>query len=231
MTSPKPLRVMVVGPCQVGKSTLINVLIRSRRAKTGDGMKPCSQRCREFRSPCKRLVFVDAPGINAEDDHDLVVEEGFERCDAAVFVATGIRQLSQAELRLGGLIARKRIPTVLVVNCWPNGWDMNGDPERLRGDVGGTIQGQFSNLGGKVIRCEKLNIEWAAAARGILPKTRAEKLIYEFGGGSAESRDELELRSRVQELEKLLMPRAAEALEQGSLEYSVLLSKFFNGWR
>ena len=56
----KPVRMMVMGMPNVGKSTLINALLKRKVAKTGD--EPAVTRHRAAR-PRRRMELIDTPGL------------------------------------------------------------------------------------------------------------------------------------------------------------------------
>ncbi len=226
------LRVAVVGEYQAGKSTLINVLLGGRRAKMGDGTRPTTGKIRGYRVSRREIYLVDTPGVNAHEHHDIAAEEELPQCDAAMFVVKSIRDLNEPQIRLAGVVERAGIPAILVVNCWKNrGWN-DGDPDHAKQIIADTIERKLQIVGTKLVWSGLVNIEWAAAARGVLvDRKRAEKLILEHGGMCGDAVRILERRSRIRELERILMPSLAEALDGGALEYSVLVSKFLNCWR
>jgi|HubBroStandDraft_1064217.scaffolds.fasta_scaffold56663_1 GTP-binding protein EngB required for normal cell division len=63
---PKPLTVLVCGATGVGKSTLINTLVRRSAAQTGIGT-PVTQNTVRIESPSGEMAFYDSKGLEVED--------------------------------------------------------------------------------------------------------------------------------------------------------------------
>jgi GTP-binding protein len=115
--------VAIVGRPNVGKSTLFNRLVGSRRAIVGD--EPGITRDRlygegEWRG--RRMRIVDTGGI-LPDDKDLIPAEIFSQAkvalkeaDAVIMVVDGRTELSSADLDLARLLIRGGKPLFLAVN-------------------------------------------------------------------------------------------------------------------
>jgi GTP-binding protein len=113
----------IVGRPNVGKSTLFNRLVGSRRAIVGD--EPGITRDRlygeaEWRG--HRLHIVDTGGI-LPDDKDLIPAEIFrqakvalEEADAIVLVVDGRTELAAPDLDLARMLIRSGKPVLLAVN-------------------------------------------------------------------------------------------------------------------
>jgi len=113
----------IVGRPNVGKSTLFNRLVRSRRAIVGD--EPGITRDRiygEAEWAGRRLRVVDTGGI-VPDDQALIPAEIFrqarvalEEADAIVLVVDGRTELASPDIDLARLLLRTGKPLVLAVN-------------------------------------------------------------------------------------------------------------------
>jgi GTP-binding protein len=115
--------VAIVGRPNVGKSTLFNRLVGSRRAIVGD--EPGITRDRlygeaEWRG--RRLRIVDTGGI-LPDDKDFIPSEVFRQAkvalkeaDAVIMVVDGRTELASPDLELARLMIRSGKPLFLAVN-------------------------------------------------------------------------------------------------------------------
>ncbi len=113
----------IVGRPNVGKSTLFNRLVRSRRAIVGD--EPGITRDRlygEAEWAGRKLRVVDTGGIIPEDKA-LIPSEIFrqarvalEEADAIVMVVDGRTELAGPDLELARLLQRTGKPLLLAVN-------------------------------------------------------------------------------------------------------------------
>jgi GTP-binding protein len=113
----------IVGRPNVGKSTLFNRLVRSRRAIVGD--EPGITRDRiygEAEWAGRKLRVVDTGGI-VPDDQALIPAEIFrqarvalEEADAIVLVVDGRTELASPDIDLARLLLRTGKPLVLAVN-------------------------------------------------------------------------------------------------------------------
>src|SRR5438045_4123477 len=119
---PTPL-IAIVGRPNVGKSTLFNRLVGSRRAIVGD--EPGITRDRLYGETNWRghdLRVVDTGGIIPEDK-ELIQSEifrqakvAFEEADAIVMVVDGRTELAAPDMELARLLIRSGKPVFLVVN-------------------------------------------------------------------------------------------------------------------
>ena len=113
----------IVGRPNVGKSTLFNRLVRSRRSIVGD--EPGITRDRiygEAEWAGRKLRIVDTGGI-IPDDQALIPAEIFrqarvalEEADAVVLVVDGRTELASPDIDLARLLLRTGKPLVLAVN-------------------------------------------------------------------------------------------------------------------
>jgi GTP-binding protein len=119
----KPLALAIVGRPNVGKSTLFNRLVGSRRAIVGD--EPGITRDRlygvaEWRG--RPLRIVDTGGI-IPDEKEFIPAEifrqarfAFEEADAVIMVADGRTELAAPDLELARLLMKTGKPLFLAVN-------------------------------------------------------------------------------------------------------------------
>lgn len=118
-----PPTLAIVGRPNVGKSTLFNRLVRSRRSIVGD--EPGITRDRiygEAEWAGRKLRVVDTGGI-VPDDQALIPAEIFrqarvalEEADAIVLVVDGRTELASPDIDLARLLLRTGKPLVLAVN-------------------------------------------------------------------------------------------------------------------
>ena len=140
-TAIKPLTVAIVGRPNVGKSTLFNRLIGSRRAIVGD--EPGITRDRLYAAAEWRgrpLRMVDTGGI-VPDDADFIPSEIFRQAKVAldeaaavVMVVDGRSELAAPDMELARLLNRTGKPVFLAVN--------KIDTEKQR-----SLVGEFHRLG------------------------------------------------------------------------------------
>lgn len=109
-----PLRVVVVGDFQIGKSSLVNCLLADSAAETGEGYFPTTDAAAEYPF-APGVVLVDTPGYNDANPEMSKISDGeIRKADAVIFVKT--------ETTLGArdkCILRKadRKPTLVCFNC------------------------------------------------------------------------------------------------------------------
>ena len=122
-TAPPAATIAIVGRPNVGKSTLFNRIVGSRRAIVGD--EPGITRDRlygEAEWQGRRLKLVDTGGILPEDK-DLIPSEiyrqarvAFEEAAAIVMVVDGRTELAAPDLELARLLRKANKPLFLAVN-------------------------------------------------------------------------------------------------------------------
>jgi GTPase Era involved in 16S rRNA processing len=224
--TPIPLRVAVVGHFQVGKSTLINCFLRERLAACGDTTCATTSVGTDYVSRCGRVVFVDTPGVNAENPHDAVALKELERSDAALLIVRSTHSLEEAVLKLVTTLSRRRMAVAVAVNCWDDRIWHDGDPEKVNPTVVETIQSQIQTVGINTMCFERVNIEWAAAARQCLDEERSRILhrntaAQSFGAGSL-----LEKGSRLEAIERFFLPHPFDAFSPNGFEAKTLAGNF-----
>jgi GTP-binding protein len=115
--------VVIVGRPNVGKSTLFNAILRSRRSIVGD--EPGITRDRiygqgDFRG--RKFDLIDTGGI-IQDDHALIPSEilrqarvALESADHVIFLIDGRSELTAADRDLAGMLRKLGKPVALAVN-------------------------------------------------------------------------------------------------------------------
>ncbi len=220
----KSLKIAVVGHFQVGKSTLVNCLLRKRAAKCGDTTTSTTEKAKKYQ--CHHLTLIDTPGINAEDAHAAEMEKSVQQADLALLVVTTEKVLSTPLCHMITYIGKQRIPLYGVINCWDDkNWN-DGDPTNMNDQLINTIQTQIKECLNP-IDMAVVNIEWAAAARGCLENVGRQKMILK-----EKNSNYLEEASKFQEVEQFLFPENYSlAFSKFGLEYAALVSKFIRRYK
>lgn len=124
---PKVLRIAVVGRPNVGKSTLINAILREKRMITspiaGTTVDAVDS---EVLWGDRPYVFIDTAGIRRKSKTEQGVEvlsvvqtrKALERCDLAILVMDGESGVTDQDEKIGGLIEEVGCSVILVVNKW-----------------------------------------------------------------------------------------------------------------
>ena len=126
-----PLKIAVVGRPNVGKSSIINALTRSKRVivtpvagTTRDAVDvPFEVETAGVR---QRYVLIDTAGLRkfrrVDDSVEFFsvkrTEDSVERCDIVVFVLDAETGITEQDKKVGDLIVEKRKACVVVVNKW-----------------------------------------------------------------------------------------------------------------
>src|SRR5881394_1763497 len=126
-TSPEPLAVAILGRPNVGKSSLINSIVRSERAivselpgTTRDSIDIVYER------DDLRFVFIDTAGIrrrgkvssSAEVFSVMRSERSIRRAGLCILVVDLIMGATAQDKRIAGLIQKARKPAIVVLNKW-----------------------------------------------------------------------------------------------------------------
>src|SRR2546421_1527444 len=126
-TSPESLAVAILGRPNVGKSSLINSIVRSERAivselpgTTRDAIDIVYERGE------MRFVFIDTAGIrrrgkvssSAEVFSVMRAERSIRRADLCVLVIDLTMGVTAQDKRIAGLIQQARKPAIVVLNKW-----------------------------------------------------------------------------------------------------------------
>src|SRR6266705_976761 len=127
VTSHEPLAVAIVGRPNVGKSSLINSIVRGERAivselpgTTRDAVDILYERSG------RKFVFIDTAGIRRRGKHSSSVEvfsvmraeRSIRRADVCVLIVDLTMGVTAQDKRIAGLIQRERKAAILVLNKW-----------------------------------------------------------------------------------------------------------------
>jgi hypothetical protein len=115
----EPLRVVLLGRTQAGKSTLFGYLTGSDVSPVGHGAQRCTRSVVAMPMAGRPdVVVVDTPGVGALDgDEDRKIAlDAARQADLVVWVATSNSQPSETASALSQ-VARWGVPMLLVLNC------------------------------------------------------------------------------------------------------------------
>jgi GTP-binding protein len=127
VTSHEPLAVAIVGRPNVGKSSLINSIVRGERAivselpgTTRDAVDILYER------DGRKFVFIDTAGIRRRGKHSSSVEvfsvmraeRSIRRADLGVLIIDLTMGITAQDKRIAGLIQKARKPAIVVLNKW-----------------------------------------------------------------------------------------------------------------
>jgi GTP-binding protein len=122
-----PIGVAILGRPNAGKSSLINALLRDRRAIVSE--IPGTTRDAvdiEYEREGKRFLFIDTAGIRARSKHSSSVEvfsvmraeKTITRADICVLVIDAAEGIKAQDRRIAALIQNARKACVIVLNKW-----------------------------------------------------------------------------------------------------------------
>src|SRR2546430_13636652 len=122
-----PLAVAIVGRPNVGKSSLINSIVRGERAIVSE--LPGTTRDAVdilYESNGRKFVFIDTAGIRRRGKHSSSVEvfsvmraeRSIRRADVCVLIVDLTMGVTAQDKRIAGLIQRERKAAILVLNKW-----------------------------------------------------------------------------------------------------------------
>src|SRR5437867_9152341 len=126
-TSPEPLAVAILGRPNVGKSSLINSIVRSERAivselpgTTRDAVDVLYQR------DGRAFVFIDTAGIRRRGKQSSSVEifsamraeRSVRRADLCILIVDLTAGVTAQDKRIAGLIQAAQKPAIIVLNKW-----------------------------------------------------------------------------------------------------------------
>lgn len=203
----EPLRIVLMGRTQAGKSTLYEYLTRGPGVRIGDGRQRYSRDVAEQEvSGLPETVVVDTPGVGALDgrkDYTLAFEAA-ERADLVVWVGT-TNSTQQETARALERLARSGTPMVVVVNC-----RMSIDDEDLLLDFLDDPSEAFADVEGNVRRLDRFFRKHGQRPVNVVPvhmqaAWRSTQLTEEWF-------EELRVHSRIADLEEAL---GREMAEQG----------------
>src|SRR5436190_7578182 len=127
VTSHEPLAVAIVGRPNVGKSSLINSIVRGERAivselpgTTRDAVDILYER------DGRKFVFIDTAGIRRRSKHSSSVEvfsvmraeRSIRRADLCVLIVDLTMGITAQDKRIAGLIQKARKASIVVLNKW-----------------------------------------------------------------------------------------------------------------
>ncbi len=127
VTSHEPLAVAIVGRPNVGKSSLINSIVRGQRAIVSE----LSGTTRDavdilYESDGRKFVFIDTAGIRRRGKHSSSVEvfsvmraeRSIRRADLCVLIVDLTMGITAQDKRIAGLIQKALKPAIIVLNKW-----------------------------------------------------------------------------------------------------------------
>jgi GTP-binding protein len=117
----------VIGRTNVGKSTLVNTILREERVL----VSPIPHTTRDsvdvtFKYDNQSFTIIDTAGIrrkgkitdNIEKYAVMRTQQAIERSQTIIFLLDGNSQISEQDEVIGGLAYEKNIPTIICVNKW-----------------------------------------------------------------------------------------------------------------
>ena len=127
VTSHEPLAVAIVGRPNVGKSSLINSIVRGERAIVSE--LPGTTRDAVdifYESDGRKFVFIDTAGMRRRGKHSSSVEvfsvmraeRSIRRADLCVLIVDLTMGVTAQDKRIAGLIQEARKPAIVVLNKW-----------------------------------------------------------------------------------------------------------------
>jgi len=127
VTSHEPLAVAIVGRPNVGKSSLINSIVRGERAIVSE----LSGTTRDavdilYERDWRKFVFIDTAGIRRRGKQSSSVEvfsvmraeRSIRRADLCVLIVDLTMGITAQDKRIAGLIQKARKPAIVVLNKW-----------------------------------------------------------------------------------------------------------------
>jgi len=127
VTSHEPVAVAIVGRPNVGKSSLINSIVRGERAIVSE----LSGTTRDavdilYERDGRKFVFIDTAGIRRRGKHSSSVEvfsvmraeRSIRRADLCVLIIDLTMGITAQDKRIAGLIQKARKPAIVVLNKW-----------------------------------------------------------------------------------------------------------------
>lgn len=120
-------KVVVLGRPNVGKSTLINTLLRENRLVTSDvpgTTRDTIDSWVTYRD--KRYLFIDTAGIRRRGKIEQGVEqfsiarakEALERSEIALLLIDGVEGITEQDSKIAGLIIEKGKGSIVLINKW-----------------------------------------------------------------------------------------------------------------
>src|SRR5436189_2502507 len=141
VTSHEPLAVAIVGRPNVGKSSLINSIVRGQRAIVSE----LSGTTRDavdilYESDGRKFVFIDTAGIRRRGKHSSSVEvfsvmraeRSIRRADLCVLIVDLTSGVTAQDKRIAGLIQEARKAALVVLNKWDLVKPKRGERQTIR---------------------------------------------------------------------------------------------------
>lgn len=122
-----PLKIAVVGRPNVGKSSLVNAIVRTERAIVSERAGTTRDAVDiSYARDNQRFIFIDTAGIRRRGAHSTSVEvfsvmraeRSIERADLCVLMVDLTAGLTSQDKRIAGLIQKADRPCILVLNKW-----------------------------------------------------------------------------------------------------------------
>src|SRR5438270_3879548 len=125
--SPELLAVAILGRPNVGKSSLVNSIVRSERAIVSE--LPGTTRDTVdvlYERGGRRFVFIDTAGIrrrgkqstSAEIFSVMRAERSIRRADLCILIVDLIAGVTAQDKRIAGLIQKAQKPAIVILNKW-----------------------------------------------------------------------------------------------------------------
>src|SRR5947207_13549775 len=122
-----PLAIAIIGRPNVGKSSLINSIVRSERAIVSE--LPGTTRDAidiSYERDGQQFLFIDTAGIRRRAKHSTSVEvfsvmraeRSIRRADLCVLIVDITAGVTAQDKRIAGLIQAARKPTIVILNKW-----------------------------------------------------------------------------------------------------------------
>jgi len=127
VTSHEPLAVAIVGRPNVGKSSLINSIVRGERAIVSELSGPTRDPVDiVYERDARKFVFIDTAGIRRRSKHSSSVEvfsvmraeRSIRRADLCVLIVDLTMGITAQDKRIAGLIQKGRKAAIVVLNKW-----------------------------------------------------------------------------------------------------------------
>lgn len=192
------LKVAVVGEFQIGKSTLINCILKQNKAETGQrGGGISTTHKNSSYSLLGRFEIIDTPGFNAGDSDDETAEQAIKEAEV-VLVVKSRKQLDDTYRTIIRRIKEKR--ALFLFNCSnPECWSPDDDNNSEICEIIGhqlkneALDKPFVPINGKIVT--PVNILWASFGLNLTDEDDSKKISrYLRNEEICESRDDTVLR-------------------------------------
>jgi GTPase len=120
-----PLKLAIVGRPNVGKSSLINLILQDQRTMVSETAGTTRDAVDiPYQHDGKLYLLIDTAGIRAREKHNSSVEvfsvmrseKSIERADICVLVVDAVEGVTAQDKKIAGLIQKRNKPCVIVVN-------------------------------------------------------------------------------------------------------------------